>query len=139
MAKGKREKIKLESQIQKILWSDNEVTSHFDYRVHMNSKNNTIELNLLTYNSVHEEYMLLHRILGKSSIDCLEKMIDYLKNVTPRQTYYSYTITWNKIGEKGEPHVSYFRGKTENDVKNKFLHERKESDYDFTIKMNPLT
>ena len=78
MADLKNKRIRLESKIQRLLQHENGVTSHFDYHIHMNSKKNTIELNLLTFNPVQDEYMLLNSVFGKSSIDCIENMEAYL-------------------------------------------------------------
>ena len=133
MANGKRTRIKLESQIQRLLSNDNGVTSHFDYRVHLNSAKKTIELNLLTYNDLHNEFMLLHRVFGRSAIDCLNEMIRFLEESSFSKKDYSFTIQWKKKDSKDELHTSYFVAKTEREAKEKFLHGKKEEEYEFTI------
>ena len=138
MADLKNKRIRLESKIQRLLQHDNGVTSHFDYHIHMNSKKNTIELNLLTFNPVHDEYMLLNSVFGKSSIDCLEKMEAYLMQEKFDRTEKSFTISWQKSGDEGE-HKSYFRGTSEEQVIQKFLHEKNPEEFEFSIKENPLT
>lgn len=138
MATLKNKRIRLESQIQRLLQRDNGVTSHFDYRIHMNSKKNTVELNLLTFNSIHDEYMLLHTEFGKSSIDCLEKMLVYLQQEKIILREKSYTITWSRKGDE-QKHLSYFSGINEESVIQKFLHEKNHEEYEFSIKENPIT
>jgi len=138
MAKGKKTKIRLESQIQQLLQKDNGVTAHFDYKINMNSKNSTVELNLLTFNAIHDEYMLLRKVTGSSAIECLESLHRYILRDESRKNENSYTITWKQKGTE-ENHQSYFRGTSEKEVTNKFLHEKRAEDYEFSIKLNPIT
>ena len=137
MAKNKTKRIRLESQIQKMLHRDNGVTSHFDYHIHINSKN-TVELHLLTFNPIHDDYMLLHSALGKSSIDCLEKMIGYIQQKHLAEEEKSFTISWKKLND-GQTYQSYFRGKSEEEVLQKFLHEKNPEEFEFNIRQNPIT
>lgn len=134
----KLKQIRLQHEIVELLKQDNGVSCHFDYHVNMMSDSETIKLNLLTYNPGHENYMLLHSVSGKSSIDCLERMLKYLNEFYNPQFLYSFTIEWKK---KGDPlkHVSYFRAKDENEARTKFLHEKNESEYAFTILKNPIS
>jgi hypothetical protein len=138
MAKGKKTRIRLESQIQQLLQKDNGVTAHFDYKINMNSKKRTIELNLLTFNPVYDDYMLLRKESGSSAIECLDQMRRYLIKKEVQKNENSYTITWQQKG-LDESHKSYFRGTSEKEVMNKFLHEKKADDYEFSIKLNPIT
>lgn len=139
MASGKKNRIRLESEIQRLLQKDNGVTSHFDYKIHMNSKKNTVELNLLTFNPIHDDYMLLRKEMGSSAIECLENLLDYLNSENLNKEEHSFTISWKKKGENDKTHLSYFRGHSEEEVLSKFLHEKKTDDYEFSIKMNPIT
>jgi hypothetical protein len=138
MAKNKKERIRLESQLQRLLHQDNGVTAHFDYRIQMNSAKNTVELHLLTFNPVHDDYMLLHKTKGPSAIDCLQEMHDYIRQQKNLGKEKSFTISWSKSGE-GEKHQSYFRGKNEEEVLQKFLHEKRAEDYEFTVRENPIS
>ncbi|MBL4710148.1 MAG: hypothetical protein JKY48_17090 [Flavobacteriales bacterium] len=138
MSKGKKKRIRLESQIQQLLQRDNGVTAHFDYKINMNSIKNTIELNLLTFNPIHDDYMLLRKESGRSAIECLESMYAYIRKDEKRKNENSYTISWKQKGSS-EMHHSYFRGTSEKEVMNKFLHEKKAEGYEFSIKMNPIT
>ena len=96
MAKGKKTRIRLESQIQQLLQKDNGVTAHFDYKINMNSKKNTVQLNLLTFNPIHDDYMLLRKVNGSSAIECLENMHQYILKDEARKDENSYTITWKQ-------------------------------------------
>ncbi len=133
----KLQQIRLQHQIVGILKNDNGVSCHFDYHINMMSDDETIKLNLLTYNPSHENYMLLYSTSGKSSIDCLEKMQAILHELYNPKFLYSFTIEWKK---KGDPmkHISYFRAQDEADAKTKFLHEKNESEYEYTILKNPI-
>lgn len=135
---NKLEQIRLQHAIAEILWKDNGVSSHFDYHVNPVSSSNTIKLNLLTYNPKHDEYMLLHSVTGSSSIECLEKMQDYLKTKHNTSVQYSFTISWKKKGDT-EEYTSYFVASHEEEAKTKFLHEKNPDDYDFSIQMNPVS
>jgi hypothetical protein len=134
----KLQQIRLQHQIVEILKNDNGVSCHFDYHINMMSDDETIKLNLLTYNPVHENYMLLHSVSGTSSIHCLEKMRSYLNEFYNPQFLYSFTIEWKK---KGDPmkHISYFRAADESQSKAKFLHEKEAAEYEFTILRNPIS
>ena len=66
----KLEQIKLQHNISEILRKDNGVSCHFDYHINLMSGDQTIKLNLLTYNPVHDEYMLLHTVKGASVAIC---------------------------------------------------------------------
>jgi len=134
----KLEQIRLQHKVTEILWKDNGVTSHFDYHVNPVSDDNTIKLNLLTYNPRHDEYMLLHSTTGSSSVNCLRKMLEYLESRHATKTKYSFTITWKKKDE-AESHLSYFVATSEEEATAKFLHEKDVNDYEFSIEMNPLT
>jgi hypothetical protein len=139
MAGGKKQRIRLESKIQHLLHKDNGVSAHFDYRIHMNSRKNTVELHLLTFNAVYDDYMLLHKVAGKSSIDCLTEMLDYLEKENRSKVEYSFTIEWKRKDREEEAYQSYFRATSEKEALEKFLHEKKASDYFYTVKMNPIT
>ena len=134
----KLDQIRLQHQIMEILKNDNGISCHFDYHINMMSDEETIKLNLLTYNPGHKNYMLLHSTTGKSSIHCLERMLGYLKEFYNPQFLYSFTIEWKKKGEDLK-HISYFRAIDELEANAKFLHEKNETEYDFTISKNPIS
>lgn len=127
----------MQHEIGEMLRTDNGVSCHFDYHINMMSDDETVKLNLLTFNPKHNEYMLLHTVKGNSSIHCLELMKLYVQTLTRESTKYSYTITWRRKGES-DPHISYFHASSEDDALSKFLHEKNPSDYEFEIKQNPI-
>lgn len=134
----KLEQIKYQHQIAEILREDNGVSCHFDYHVNLMSDNETIKLNVLTYNERHDEYMLMHTVKGSSSIDCLKKMFEYVSSSRAERQENSYTVTW-KRKEESEIHRSYFRATSEEEARKKFLHEKNPDDYEVeSIVQNPV-
>lgn len=133
----KLQQISLQHEIVEMLKHDNGVSCHFDYHVNIMSEDETIKLNLLTYNPNHENYMLLHSISGKSSIDCLNKMLAYLKEFYNKEFLYSFTIEWQKTGDPAK-HISYFRAINKEGALKKFLHEKDASEYEYKIFKNPI-
>ncbi|MBR9861341.1 hypothetical protein GYB22_11450 [bacterium] len=134
----KLSQLRLQHKIFSLLFEDNGVSSHFDYHVNIMSDDETIKLNLLTYNKRHDEYMLFHTVKGSSSLNCLEKMLEYIKEHQNSTRQNSYTIKWSKKNEPGE-YKSYFIAKSEDDAILKFLHEKNEEDYEFTCTLNPVS
>lgn len=134
----KLQQIRLQHKILNILQEDNGVSCHFDYHVNLISDEETVKLNLLTYNPKHDEYMLLHTTKATSSLACLEKMLAYIQSMHHAQTNYSFTINWSKKGSD-ENHVSYFMGTSKEDAEAKFLHEKNKEDYDYEILQNPIS
>ncbi len=134
----KLEQIKLQHDISEILRSDNGVSAHFDYHVNLLLESEGVKLNLLTYNQKHNEYMLLHSTLGASSIECLNKMLSYIQTFKQQGRNYSFTVQWEKSGDKIK-HTSYFWGRSEEEVRQKFLHEKNIDMYEFTIVQNPVS
>lgn len=133
----KLEQLRLQHEIYNLLHEDNGVSSHFDYHVNIMSDDESIKLNLLTYNEKHNEYMLFHTILGSSSLDCLSKMLQHTKS-HKRKENHSYTISWKKLGDKSS-HKSYFNAPTEEVAIQKFLHEKNADEYDYSILLNPVS
>lgn len=133
----KLEQIRLQHDISEMLRQDNGVSCHFDYHVNLLSDDETIKLNLLTYNKRHDEYMLLHSIKGKSSIDCLIKMKNYLDQLHTEREY-SFSVSWKKKGED-QKHVSYFVAASREEAEAKFLHEKNPDDYEYSIQINPVS
>lgn len=133
----KLEQLRLQQSIYEILNTDNGVSSHFDYHVNIMSDNETIKLNLLTFNKRHNEYMLFHTVFGTSSLDCLKKMLNYIKTDKVQQLN-SYTIAWNRKGDDNK-YNSYFQAISESDAKAKFLHEKNKGEYEFSVVLNPVS
>ncbi|MFY0643854.1 MAG: hypothetical protein JXR19_05255 [Bacteroidia bacterium] len=134
----KLKQLRLQHEIYSLLHEDNGVSSHFDYHVNLMSDDETVKLNLLTYNKRHDEYMLFHTTLGTSSIDCLQKMHNYLSNTVEGDDSSSFTIKWKKIGESQE-HLSYFMADDKEEAIQKFLHEKNAEEYEYSCSLNPLS
>ncbi len=133
----KLEQIKLQHDISELLREDNGVSCHFDYHVNLLSDNETVKLNVLTYNQRHNEYMLLHTVTGTSSIDCLGKTKSYLISKSTDVEEYSYSVKWKKAGDAKE-YTSYFVGSSQEEVELKFLHEKNIEEYSYEIIQNPV-
>lgn len=134
----KLEQLRLQHTIYNMLQEDNGVSSHFDYHVNIMSDDETIKLNLLTYNQRHDEYMLFHTVFGSSSLDCLRKMLQYIEAGRKDLEDRSFTIKWRKKGESNY-YMSYFVAHTEADAVAKFLHEKNKEEYDFECTLNPVS
>ncbi|MBH8558866.1 hypothetical protein [Hymenobacter negativus] len=63
-------------------------------------------LDLITVNPRHEQSFLFRYETGRDQVDCLEKMLAYVKRF--RDTESSYTVQWRTRDDK-ELHTSYFR------------------------------
>ena len=133
----KLEQLRLQHEIYNVLNQDNGVSSHFDYHVNLMSDDETIKLNLLTYNERHDEYMLFHTVLGTSSLNCLDKMLKYIRQIKQSKQN-SYTISWQKDGDPSS-YKSYFMASNEKEAIAKFLHEKNEEEYTYTISLNPVS
>jgi hypothetical protein len=134
----KLKQIQLQHTIQNALFKDNGVSCHFDYHVNLMSGEETIKLNVLTYNPRHDEYMLFHSVKGSSSIECLERMVEYINTKRAKSRQKSFTIRWKRKGESQE-HLSYFSAASEEDALNKFLHERDAEAFEFKVTENPVS
>ena len=99
----------LESNIITKIFSDNRNTVHFDYHVNIDDEHNSISLDLYTKNALNDEIFLLHKTSGTSSIDVLEKMLEYLEQSRKNNNKNSYTVSWRNKNEENESlHTSYF-------------------------------
>jgi hypothetical protein len=63
-------------------------------------------LDLITVNPRHQQSFLFRYELGYDRVDCLRKMLDYVRSF--RDTESSYTLQWRARGDK-ELQTSYFR------------------------------
>ncbi len=63
-------------------------------------------LDLITVNPRHQQRFLLRYETGRDQVECLEKMLAYVRSY--RDTESSYTLQWRARGEK-ELQTSYFR------------------------------
>lgn len=63
-------------------------------------------LDLITINPRHQQSFLFRYETGHDEVDCLRKMLEYVRRF--RDTESSYTMQWRARGEK-ELQTSYFR------------------------------
>lgn len=63
-------------------------------------------LDLITVNPRHEQSFLFRYETGRDEVECLRKMLDYVRRF--RDTESSYTVQWRARGEQ-ELQTSYFR------------------------------
>ena len=63
-------------------------------------------LDLITVNPRHQQSFLFRYETGRDQVECLEKMMAYVRS--SRDTESSYTVQWRTRGDH-ELHTSYFR------------------------------
>ena len=130
----------LEGEIITLIYEDNRNTVHFDYHVDIDDVDYSIMLDLYTRNARNGAIFLLHQTRGTSSVDVLQKMLQYLQSQHLTEEKYSYTVKWVDRTEVNKTeHVSYFYEASEGDVRKKFFYNRREQDYLITIEKNPLS
>lgn len=123
-----------------LIFEDNRNTVHFDYHVDIDDVDYSIMLDLYTRNARSGAIFLLHQTRGTSSVDVLEKMLDYLKSQNRSDEKSSYTVKWiNRTEADKEEHVSYFYEASETDVRKKFFYNKREEDFLITVEKNPLS
>jgi len=123
-----------------LVFEDNQSTVHFDYHVDIDDVDYSIMLDLYTRNARSGAIFLLHQTRGTSSVDVLQKMLNYLKSQHLADEKYSYTVKWvNRNDNDHQEHVSYFYEASQADVREKFFYNRKEDDFLITIEKNPMS
>ena len=75
----KDQRFDLEGEIVTLVFDDNRNTVHFDYHVDIDDVDYSIRLDLYTRNARSGAVFLLHQTRGTSSVDVLQKMLDYLR------------------------------------------------------------
>ncbi|WP_035561864.1 hypothetical protein [Hymenobacter sp. IS2118] len=65
-----------------------------------------VRLDLVTVNPRHHQSFLFRFETGRDEVECLQKMLDYVKRL--RDTESSFTLQWRTRGDK-ELQTSYFR------------------------------
>ncbi|OGX84621.1 hypothetical protein [Hymenobacter glacialis] len=92
---------RLEREIQQYLGLDT-AQLRFDFR----ELEGQTRLDLVTLNPRHHQSFLFRFETGRDEVECLQKMLDYVKRF--RDTESSYTLQWRTRGDK-ELQTSYFR------------------------------
>ena len=94
-------------------------------------------LNLITVNPRHRQSFLFHSVDGYDKIDCLKKMMKYVKNY--KEEACSYTIQWSLKGES-ELNTSYFRAANILDALDKLYYGRDMNSVTvFSVVLNPIS
>jgi len=109
-------KIELESQIIATLNQDNGKSNTFHFIWYNDSE--SVNLEIVSCNPQNLQIFLLLSQSGSSFLNCLEMALEKIKD--KNSTEYSWTVTW--IDENDKEQVSYFRGKNEQEVRNKFYY-----------------
>jgi len=94
------------------------------------------KLDLITINPRHNQSFLFKSVLGLDKIDCLGKMLDYVK--THKEKEGSFTIQWITSGGN-ELQTSYFRAKNMYDALDKLNFGRDITQLTvFSVVLNPI-
>jgi len=119
-----------------------EIQNHLGYNADglifdFSQKDGHTFLHLITINPRHNQSFLFHISEGIDKIDCLDKMLGYIKD------HYSlddtYTIQW-KVREEKELHVSYFRANNMYQALDKLFYNRDlTSIIVYSCKLNPIS
>jgi hypothetical protein len=136
----KENRFDLEGEIITLVYEDNRNTVHFDYHVDIDDIDNSIRLDLYTRNARSGAVFLLHQTRGTSSVDVLQRMLEYLRSLHLSDQKYSFTVNWVSRSDIDKTeHVSYFYEASEEDVRSKFFYNKREEDYLISIEKNPLS
>ncbi len=111
----------------------NDVTIYFDYQ----EDEAETELSIITISKNHGERFLFHKIKSSSKMNCLSKMIDYIKS-DYKLNHQNYEINWRKKGDTTN-HTSWFHGKSLLDIVDKFYFLKDPVDIIiYEMKMRPM-
>jgi hypothetical protein len=121
----KNKQIELESKIISLLNKDNtkKNTFHFFWKTDIEIVGRTpadiVDLEIFSCNPITNQIFLLTKTESNSKIDCLKSVIDSLKD----SDEYSWKVQWSDGDTEQVTRVisvSYFRGKTKQEVIEKF-------------------
>ena len=92
-------------------------------------------LDLITVNPRHEQRFLFRYEAGRDRVECLEKMLAYVRSY--RDTESSYTLQWRARGDR-ELQTSYFRAHNVYEALDKFYFGRDLNTITvFSVVLNP--
>ena len=92
-------------------------------------------LDLITVNPRHEQSFLFRFETGRDKVECLEKMLAYVRSY--RDTESSYTLQWRARGER-ELQTSYFRAHNVYEALDKLYFDRDLNTITvFSVVLNP--
>lgn len=133
----KSEVVLLESEIICVLNNDNikKNTFHFNYH-ECKSPRELCYLELISCNPIWKQTFLLNETYGESKLQCLTTMLMHVKKISSSDEY-SWEVYWDD--HNGDPHVSYFMGITDEEVKKKFNFSNTKKNKITKIKKMPLS
>jgi hypothetical protein len=106
----------MESKIISTLNRDNGSGNTFHFVWHEDTE--SVNLEIVSVNPHNRGIFLLLSQSGDSFLNCLELALENIE--VQKSTEYSWTVNW--IDENDQKRISYFRGKTEVEVRNKFYY-----------------
>jgi hypothetical protein len=123
----------LESKIENHIGAASTIELKFQFQ----ELDKEVKLDLVTFNSKHNQSFLFHSVLGYSKVDSLNKMLEYIKNYKDKES--SYTIQWS-LKESSGLNTSYFRAANLLSAIEKFYFERDiNSTVVFSVVLNPIS
>lgn len=125
--------IELENEIIKTLNKDNTNNNTFHFKFSEDTE--SVRLNIISCNPNTKQIFLLIENSGDSIIDCLDKALDDIKKEKAQE--YSWVVKW--IDDVNNENISYFIGKNETEVRNKFYYSDDRNISIFDIKKMPLS
>lgn len=127
------ETVKLQEEIQSYIGGIASSGIVFDYE----EDKEGLKLVVITVNPKHNQSFMFHTVTGYNKVDCLKKMLEYVKNYKEKES--SFTVQWS-LKENNELHTSYFRAKNIVDALDKFYYGRDvNSIVVFSVKLNPIS
>ena len=114
--------VEVESQIISILNKNNTRGNTFHFKWYV-EPHHIMGLDIISCNPITKHQFLLLRVEGEElmTIDCLNMALE--KITQENNDEYSWVVKW--IDEDNSEHVSYFRGKTEYDIREKFYYTQR--------------
>jgi hypothetical protein len=98
---------------------------------------NQVTLRLITVNPRHNQSFLFHTTTGRSRVEALKDMLEYVRNYKEAES--SYTIQWSLKGES-VLHTSYFRAKNILGALDKLYYDRDPNSITvFNVALNPIS
>lgn len=96
-----------------------------------------VKLDVVTVNPRHRQSFLFHSVNGYDKLDCLKKMLEYVKIYKEKAS--SYTIQWSLHGES-DLQTSYFRAKNILEALDKLYYGRDMNAVTvFSVVLNPFS
>lgn len=128
-----KERIRLESEIFGFLNRDNyrRNTFHFSWQEDTES----VSCSVLSCNPITGQVFLLHSESGDSHQKALEKILESLRESSSEE--YSWKVVW--VDKLSKAHVSYFRGRNEEEVRSKFYYDDTDNNAILSVERMPLS